>query len=61
MPDSSRLLFSTERDLRYYILKSIEEKKTINPKPLNNWRIIPEEWVKKAELRERRLLFGKNN
>lgn len=58
---SSRLLFSTERDLRYYILKSIEEKKTINPKPLNNWRIIPEEWVKKAELRERRLLFGKNN
>jgi 2',3'-cyclic-nucleotide 2'-phosphodiesterase/3'-nucleotidase len=58
---SSRLLFSTERDLRYYILKSIEEKKTINPKPLNNWKIIPEEWVKKAAVRERRLLFGKDN
>jgi 2',3'-cyclic-nucleotide 2'-phosphodiesterase/3'-nucleotidase len=58
---SSRLLFSTERDLRYYILKSIEEKKTINPKPLNNWKIVPEEWVKKASVHERKLLFGKEN
>jgi len=58
---SSRLLFSTERDLRYYILKSIEENKMINQKPLNNWTIVPEEWVKKAAVRERRLLFGKEN
>ncbi len=44
----SRLLKSTDRDLRYYILKSIELKKTITPEPLNNWKIIPEKWVKAA-------------
>ncbi len=30
----ARVKSSTERDLRYYIMKSIEEKKTIMPKPL---------------------------
>ena len=55
----SRLISSTERDLRYYILKSIEEKKIIDPKPLNNWRIIPQEWVRQASSREYLLLFGK--
>ena len=54
----SRLVSSTERDLRYYILKSIEEKKAINPKPLNNWKMIPEKWVSQAASREYLLLFG---
>ena len=55
-----RLISSTERDLRYYILKSIEAKKTINPAPLNNWKIIPENWVKLARSSEYALLFGIN-
>lgn len=54
----SRVLASTDRDLRYYILKSIEAKKTINPEPLNNWKIIPENWIKGASSREYSLLFG---
>ncbi len=54
-----RLISSTDRDLRYFILKSIEEKKTINPEPLNNWKIIPEKWVKEAENIEYPLLFGR--
>jgi 2',3'-cyclic-nucleotide 2'-phosphodiesterase/3'-nucleotidase len=54
----SRVLTSTDRDLRYYILKSIEEKKTVNPEPLNNWKIIPEKWVQSASLREYPILFG---
>ena len=56
----SRLVSSTDRDLRYYILKSIESKKTINPLPLNNWKIIPEKWVKEAIPREYSMLFGTN-
>jgi 2',3'-cyclic-nucleotide 2'-phosphodiesterase / 3'-nucleotidase len=55
----SRVISSTDRDLRYYILKSIEAKKTVNPKPILNWRIIPESWVKKAAPEEYVLLFGK--
>jgi len=54
----SRVLASTDRDLRYFILKSIEAKKTINPIPFKNWKIIPENWVKQASLREYVLLFG---
>jgi 2',3'-cyclic-nucleotide 2'-phosphodiesterase/3'-nucleotidase len=55
----SRIITSTDRDLRYFILKYIESKGIINPAPLNNWKIIPEEWVRTAERREYPLLFGK--
>jgi 2',3'-cyclic-nucleotide 2'-phosphodiesterase/3'-nucleotidase len=54
----SRLISSTDKDLRYYILKSIENKKVIKPVPLNNWKIVPESWVKNAVKREYPLLFG---
>jgi 2',3'-cyclic-nucleotide 2'-phosphodiesterase / 3'-nucleotidase len=54
----SRILTSTDRDLRYYILKSIEEQKVIKPVALNNWKISPESWVKSARAREYKLLFG---
>jgi 2',3'-cyclic-nucleotide 2'-phosphodiesterase/3'-nucleotidase len=54
----SRIVSSTDRDLRYYILKSIETKKTIKPVSFNNWKIEPENWVKTAAEREYLLLFG---
>jgi 2',3'-cyclic-nucleotide 2'-phosphodiesterase/3'-nucleotidase len=53
-----RLISSANRDLRYYMLKAIESKKTINPVPLNNWKIIPEKWLKTAMPSEYALLFG---
>jgi len=55
-----RLISSTDRDLRYYILKSFEAKKSISPEPLDNWKIIPEKWVKAAYSRDYALLFGGN-
>jgi len=54
----SRLIASTDRDLRYYILKSIEAKKNISPKSLNNWKIIPDKLVETEKPREYALLFG---
>jgi 2',3'-cyclic-nucleotide 2'-phosphodiesterase/3'-nucleotidase len=54
----SRVLSSTDRDLRYYILKSIESQKTVNPEPLKNWKIIPEKWTKSVIPSEYYLLFG---
>jgi 2',3'-cyclic-nucleotide 2'-phosphodiesterase/3'-nucleotidase len=56
-----RLITSTDRDLRYYILKSIESKGTINPTPLGNWKIIPENLVKDAIPSEYMMLFGNKN
>jgi 2',3'-cyclic-nucleotide 2'-phosphodiesterase/3'-nucleotidase len=54
-----RLIKSTEKDLRYYILNYLEAKGTIKPVALNNWKIIPEKWVKDARARDYELLFGK--
>jgi 2',3'-cyclic-nucleotide 2'-phosphodiesterase/3'-nucleotidase len=56
---SKRLEKSTERDLRFYILKYLEAKKTIKAVALNNWKIIPEKWVKDARTRDSAMLFGK--
>jgi 2',3'-cyclic-nucleotide 2'-phosphodiesterase / 3'-nucleotidase len=53
----SRLVASTDRDLRYYILKTIEGKQ-LTPIALNNWKILPEKWVKIASPGEYSLLFG---
>jgi len=55
-----RLISSMDRDLRFYILKSIEIRKSISPEPINNWKIIPEKWVKAAHTRDYALLFGSN-
>lgn len=55
----SRLITSTERDLRYYILNYLEMNKTITPVALNNWKLIPEKIVVKAIPRDYELLFGK--
>jgi len=54
----SRVISSTDRDLRYYILRSIEAKKIVNPEPLKNWKVIPEKWVETVIPSEYTMLFG---
>ena len=56
-----RLVTSTERDLRYYIIDMIEKQKIIKPKASDNWEIIPANWVRTAREREYPLLFGLEN
>ncbi len=56
---SGRLIASTEKDLRFYLLKWIEKKKIISPEKTGNWKIIPENWVKKGKTKDYQLLFGK--
>lgn len=55
-----RLLASTDKDLRYYMMRSIESKDVIDPVPVNNWKLIPGIWAKEAAEREYLQLFGKN-
>lgn len=54
-----RFISSTDKDLRFYLTEKIRREKVVHPKPLNNWRFIQEEWVKKAADREIQLLLGK--
>lgn len=52
-----RIISFTPRDIRYYMMEYIRAKHEVNPQPAGTWRFVPEEWVRKAEIRERRLLF----
>lgn len=52
-----RIISATEKDLRYYMIQYIREKKTLSPQPLNQWKMIPEDWTEKAAERDARLLF----
>lgn len=54
----SRIIKSTDKDLRYYLIKYIEDKKTVSPYSLNQWKFIPEEWTIPASVRDHKLLFG---
>ncbi len=56
---TSRILHSTEKDLRFYIIKWIEEKKVIEPKAFNNWKVVPEAYWKKAKYKDYDILFNK--
>lgn len=53
-----RIVKSTDKDLRYYMMKYIEQQNTLTPKALNQWKFIPEDIVAPAVERDRALLFN---
>ena len=55
---AKRIITSTDKDLRYYMMKWIEKKKVITPKIIGNWKIIPEDWWEKGKEKDYKLLFG---
>lgn len=55
---SKRVLNSTTKDLRYFMMKWIEKNKTITPKAFGNWKVVPEAWWQKAKEKDRILLYG---
>jgi 2',3'-cyclic-nucleotide 2'-phosphodiesterase/3'-nucleotidase len=54
-----RILNSTDKDLRFYMMKWIEEKKTVTPVLLGNWKIIPEEWSEKGKNLDYNIMYKK--
>ncbi|MHB8579474.1 MAG: bifunctional metallophosphatase/5'-nucleotidase [Ignavibacteriaceae bacterium] len=53
-----RIITSTQKDLRYYLMKWIEKKKSVTPEALNNWKVIPENWWEKGKEKDYKILFG---
>ncbi|MBU8891924.1 MAG: 5'-nucleotidase C-terminal domain-containing protein [Bacteroidales bacterium] len=51
-----RRINSTDKDLRYYMMKWIEEKGSINPEFKNEWSVYPTDWWLKAKLKDEKLL-----
>ena len=54
-----RILSSTDKDLRYYLMQYIEKKGLIEPRALGQWKFVPEEWTIPAAKRDYECLFGK--
>ena len=56
---SKRIDYSTDADLRFYMLNYIEVRDTVTPAALGQWKFIPEAWTVPAAERDYELLFGK--
>lgn len=54
----SRIIWRSEKDQRFYLMQEIEKEGVIDPKPNNNWRFVPAEWVKPAAERDYRILYS---
>lgn len=53
----SRIVWRSQRDRRYYLMKAIEKEGVLNPKANNNWRFVPGAIVQPAAKRDHDLLF----
>ncbi len=53
----SRIITSTELDLRYYMLKEIERLGVIAPKTLDCWKFVPEDVVSPLRSTDKAILF----
>ncbi|RGM45251.1 MULTISPECIES: bifunctional metallophosphatase/5'-nucleotidase [Bacteroides] len=56
-----RIINSTDKDLRYYLMQYIEQRKVITPHALGQWKFIPEKWTVPASKRDYEYLFGKTD
>jgi 2',3'-cyclic-nucleotide 2'-phosphodiesterase / 3'-nucleotidase len=56
---NERIVFSSEKDLRWYAIQWIEQQGVVNPEITDNWRVIPEKWNHLAVARDYELLFGR--
>jgi 2',3'-cyclic-nucleotide 2'-phosphodiesterase / 3'-nucleotidase len=55
---NKRIITSTEKDLRFYMMKWIEKNKTVTPRANGNWKVIPENWWTKGKEKDYKILFG---
>lgn len=51
-----RIVWSTEKDLRYYLMLGIKEMQTIHPAPLNQWKFVPEDWAEAGKAKDEPLV-----
>lgn len=54
----NRIIYESEKDQRYYLMKAIEKAGQMSPQPNSNWRFVPAGWTEKAIERDRKLIFG---
>ena len=55
-----RIIYESELDQRYYLMKEIEKAGIMAPEPNNNWHFVPKSFTEKAIIKDKKLLFGIN-
>ena len=54
---NDRMLSSTVQDLRYFLIKWIEEMQVVEPTPLGNWDVVPADWWEKGKALDYKTLY----
>ena len=54
---TNRMLSSTIKDLRYFLMKWIEQQQVVTPAALGNWNVVPADWWEKAKMTEYKFLY----
>jgi len=54
---SKRILNSTEKDLRFYLMKWIEKEKLVTPKLIGNWKVVPDDYWQAGKEKDYQILF----
>ncbi|MBE0551124.1 MAG: bifunctional metallophosphatase/5'-nucleotidase [Ignavibacterium sp.] len=55
---SSRIINSTEKDLRFYLMRWIEKEKFVSPKLIGNWKVVPENFWQAGKQKDYQILFN---
>ena len=55
---AKRIIFATDKDLRYYLMQYIEQEKVLHPHAMHQWKFIPEELTVPAAKKDYQLQFG---
>jgi len=53
----SIMVSSTIKDLRYYLMKWVEERGAVTPEPLENWSAVPKNWWSAAKEADYKILY----
>jgi len=54
---AKRIIASTEKDMRYFMMKWIEKEKIVNPTCDSNWTVKPNTWWIKAKNKDYKTLY----
>ncbi|MFA8433789.1 MAG: bifunctional UDP-sugar hydrolase/5'-nucleotidase [Marinifilaceae bacterium] len=55
---TNRIVHSTTKDLRYYLMKWVEQQGVVIPQCDSNWKVIPKEWWQAGKSKDYQLLYG---
>jgi 2',3'-cyclic-nucleotide 2'-phosphodiesterase/3'-nucleotidase len=56
---SNRVINSTDKDLRFYLMMWIEKKKNITPKIIGDWKVVPEDFWEIGKELDYKILYKK--